>query len=356
MGSVVVVTGAAGPLGRRVVEDAAADPSVARVVALDPALAPSSRRAAAGQAEVRVAPFALGDPRIAAAVAGATELVHLGPAAGPELDGTGGSLVDVDGFEHLLGVLGRVASVGHVVLVSTALVYGARNDNPVPLTEDAPVRPDPWVPAAVAKAELERLARMWATDNAARCTVLRPSLVVGAETGRWLSRSPWSGTGLQVARTEAPVQFLHLDDLASAVDVVRHHPVDGVVNVAPDGWLTAEELKALKGPTLRLRLPRAVAVLLARMGTALPLGRGHPAAVAASAAPWVVANDRLRAVGWAPTHTCAEAFVEADPGGPWARLTPRDRQLIALGGLGAVLAGAGVTALLVVRHLRRRTR
>ena len=44
--------------------------------------------------------------------------------------------------------------------------------------------------AAVAKARLEVMARVWADQRGARCTVLRPSVVVGPETGRWLARSP----------------------------------------------------------------------------------------------------------------------------------------------------------------------
>jgi LPS O-antigen subunit length determinant protein (WzzB/FepE family) len=70
--------------------------------------------------------------------------------------------------------------------------------------------------------------------------------------------------------------------------------------------------------------------------------------------PWVVANDRLKAEGWAPAHTNEEAYVEATPGTPWSRLSPKRRQELALAGMiGAGLAGvaAAVTA---VRRVRRR--
>jgi nucleoside-diphosphate-sugar epimerase len=356
MGSVVVVTGAGSPLGRRIVVAIAADPAVARVVAVDPVLHVDGRRRVEGSAEVRVAPFGLGDPRLADAVTGATELVHLGPSQGPELDGTGGTDADVPGFIELLRLLGEVGVIEHLVVVSSALVYGSRDDNPVPLTEAAPVRPDPLVPAAVAKAEVERLARAWAAERGARCAVLRPSLVVGPENGRWFARSPWSGAGVQVSGAESPVQFLHVDDLVSAVEVVRHRRVDGVINVAPDGWLTSEQLRELKGPTPRIRLPRRLALAVARLTSRVRPDQGDPTAVVASAAPWVVANDRLRAIGWAPTHSSEEAFVVADPGGPWSRLTPRHRQVIALGAVGAGLSIATLGVLVVVFRARRRYR
>jgi len=356
VGSVVVVTGAGSPLGRRVVAAIATDPAVARIVAVDPVLHVDGRRRLDGSVELRVAPFTLGDPRLVDAVAGATELVHLGTSLGLELDGTGGTDLDVAGVAELLRVLGEVGVIEHVVVVSSALVYGARDDNPVPLTEAAPVRPDPEVPAAVAKAEVERLVRTWAAERGARCAVLRPSLVVGPEHSRWFARSPWSGAGLQVSGAESPVQFLHVDDLVAAVGVARHDRFDGVANVAPDGWLTAEQLRELKGPAPRIRLPRRLALAVARLTARIRPEQGDPSAVVASAAPWVVANDRLRALGWAPTHSSEEAFVVADPGGPWARLTPRHRQVIALGGVGVVLSVISLGVLGVVLRARRRYR
>lgn len=353
---IVVVTGAAGPLGRRVVDAVAADPAVTRVLAVDPALAPGSHPARSGQCEVRVVPFGLTDPRMCPALAGATQLVHLGPASGEPLDGTGGSVIDVAGFSSLLAVLADVAAVGRVVLLSTALVYGSRDDNPVPLTEDAPLRPDPAVPAAGAKATLEQLARSWARAEGATCAVLRPSLVVAPEESRWLSRSPWSTAGLQVRGAEAPRQFLHVDDLVSAVELLREQAADGVWNVAPDGWLPAEQLRALKGPAFRVRLGLRSARVLAGLGARLGLAATDPSALVAGTGPWVVANDRLRARGWVPTSTSDEAFVEVDTGGPWARLTPRHRQAIALGAVAAAVVGVVTAVGLTLMRLRRRSR
>jgi len=355
VGAIVVVTGAGGPVGRQAIATIAADPGVSRVVAVDAALAPAARVHGVGGADVRVAPFALDDPRLAIALAGASVLVHLGPVSGLELDGTGGTGVDLDGFARVLDVVEAVGCVDHLVVLSSGLVYGSRDDNPVPLTETAAVRPHPRVGMAVAKARLETMAGAWALDHGATCTILRPSLVVSVSNGRWLSRSPWSTTGLQVRGVEPPVQFLHVDDLAAAVGVVLTTRVEGAVNVAPDGWLAAHQLRALKGPTWRLRLPRRTAYTLARVGLLLGSGRGSPDELLAGTGPWVLANDRLRALGWEPGYTSAEAFVEADTGGPWARLTPRHRQAIALGaGVSVVLGGLGVVVGLVFRRRRRR--
>jgi nucleoside-diphosphate-sugar epimerase len=355
MGEIVVVTGADGPVGRRVVGLALDEPGVDRVVAVGRDLGDhpaGSRRG--GDVELVAAPFALDDPRLAALVRGATRLLHLGARRGLDLDGTGGADVDLLGTRALLSTLAQVGHVGTVVVLSSALVYGARSTNPVPLTEASPVRPNPSIPAAVERAQLEGMVRSWSVQRGASCAMVRPAVVVGPENGRWLARSPWSTAGLRVSGADAPVQFLHVDDLAAAVVTVCRAGADGPVNAAPDGWLTVDQVKALKGPAPRLRVPRALAVRLTRIGARLGLANDDPATVLAASEPWVVANDRLRGLGWVPEQTNEEAYVDADRGGPWARLTPRHRQQIALGGMGVVvLGGLGVGAWLLRRRLRR---
>jgi hypothetical protein len=69
--------------------------------------------------------------------------------------------------------------------------------------------------------------------------------------------------------------------------------------------------------------------------------------------PWVVANDRMRAAGWRPASTNEEAFVAGTPAGPWATLSPRRRQELALGASAVAVAGAATG---VVTLLRRRAK
>jgi nucleoside-diphosphate-sugar epimerase len=356
MGEIVVVTGAEGAVGRGVVTLALEEPGVERVVAvgLVPGDHPAGRRRGGDDVELVAAPFGLDDPRLGALMKGATRLVHLGARHGLDVDGTGGAEVDLLGTRALLSTLAQVGVVHTVVLLSSALVYGARVDNPVPITEDAPVRPNPSIPAAVERAQLESMVAAWAAERGASCALVRPCVVVGPENGRWLARSPWATSGLQSSGRGAPVQFLHAVDLAAALGTVSRRGVDGPVNAAPDGWLTADQVKALKGPTPRLRVRRDLAVRLARVGARLGLAVGDPSTIIAASAPWVVANDRLRSLGWEPTFTNEEAYVDADRGGPWSRLTPRHRQELALGGAaGVALVGAGLVAWLVRRRLRR---
>lgn len=330
-------------------------PEVSRVVAIGRGVRPGAWDPIlrATDAELTVAPFALADERLHPMLAGATTLLHLGPRGGLDIDGSGGSEVDVPGTRALLAALDAAGSLSSIVLLSSALVYGARRDNPVPLTEGARVRPNPSIPAAMERSALERTCVEFSAARGIVCALLRPSVVVGPDNGRWLSRSPWSTAGLQVSTRTGPVQFIHVDDLVSAIDTVRRSRVDGPVNVAPDGWLTASQVRALKGPTARLAMRRSLALRAADLGARLGLAPGDPSTIIASSAPWVVANDRLRELGWTPSFTNEEAYVDSDRGGRWARLTPRHRQEMALGAVG-VMALALVTGVAVV--VRRRLR
>ena len=297
-----------------------------------------------------VAPWALDDPRLETVAHRATALLLLGPRGGLEIDGTGGAELDVSGTRTLLARLSVSSSVSFLLVLSSALVYGARRDNPVPLTERTRVRPTPSIPAAMERLSLERVCAEWAADEGMACAIVLPSVVVGPENGAWLSRSPWSTSGLQVSDRTGPVQFLHVDDLVTAVEVLRSERFNGPINAAPDGWLTASQVSALKGPVARLRLRRSFAVLLADLGARLGLAPGDPSMLVASSAPWVVANDALRSLGWDPSFTNEEAYVDSDQGGFWARLTPRNRQDLALGGAGAAVVALVLAAVAVVRR------
>ena len=70
--------------------------------------------------------------------------------------------------------------------------------------------------------------------------------------------------------------------------------------------------------------------------------------------PWVVANDRLRSVGWEPGFSNEEAYVAGHAAGPIERLSPRRRQELALGAAAGAVAAAGVAGVAAVRRARRR--
>jgi nucleoside-diphosphate-sugar epimerase len=271
--------------------------------------------------------------RVTARIGDAEAVVRL------ETDG----VVDVERTRAVL----RAAGVGgrRVVYTSSAMVYGAWPNNPVPLTEDAPMRPNPGFTYATGKAESERLALEWREANVdARLAVLRPVTVLGGEDDR-LARLLRDVLPSGVADPIPPVQYLHGDDLADAVALACTAELDGVFNVAPDGWMSEDEAKALSAGPGRVRLPRIVRPALRPdvPRDVLPYLQ-HP---------WVVANDRLRAEGWRPRYSSEEAFV-AGAGVPrWQSLSLGRRQAIALGGAAGAVTAATAAAVALFRRRAR---
>jgi nucleoside-diphosphate-sugar epimerase len=294
------------------------------------------------------------EAELRAAVADAATLFVLGPTDGPDITGTGGSAYDIGSVRRVLHA-GADAGVGQVVALSSAMVYGAWPNNPVPLTEDAPLRPDSGADHAVSRAELERVLVEWAAENpSAKVAVLRPVVTVSGDQADWLRRSAWARTGLRVDDADPPRQFLHLDDLVSALVLAHEHELTGAYNVAPDGWLAADSFHDLEGAAPRVGLGPGVAARLAQLWFRAGLTDAPPEVLPYTMQPWVVANDRLRRAGWEPRHTNEEAFVEADRAGPLRSLSPRVRQELSLVAAGAVVLGVATGAVLGIRRRRRR--
>ena len=149
-----------------------------------------------------------------------------------------------------------------------------------------------------------------------------------------------------------PVQFLHVEDLAGAVSVAVAKQVSGVRNVAPAGWITEDEARALSGARV-VALPEPVR----RAARRLTLGKTVDRGVASlSSHPWVVASDTLRAEGWTPIYDNREALVATRRPTWWQRLSPTKRQELSMAVIGGVsLVGLIATALAVRSRRKRRS-
>ena len=262
-------------------------------------------------------------------------------------------------LRRILDAAGR-QGVTRLVYVSSATVYGAWPDNQVPLAEDAALRPNPGFAYAVEKAEGERIIAEWADDHpAVQVAILRPTVTVGS-SGPALYQALAGTKSPQPDDTARPMQFLDVEDLAAAIVFAWEHRLAGVYNVAPDGWITHDQARAIVGGVARLRLPGRLAGTVASVGWRL-LRTGTPKeARPYSVHPWVVANDRMRGAGWVPERSNEEALVSSDNRSHWSDLPPSRRQEMALlaagGGVLAVAGGVVAAGVALVSRARRRRR
>ncbi len=344
----IVVTGAAGAVGQRVVRHLHAHHPDADILGVD-------RVALAAAPGTSVKQVDLGSSDLGGVFAAADTVVHLASATVPDA-------VDPSADALELVILRRVldaaheAGVRHLVVLSTAMVYGAWVGNPVPFTEDAPVRPNPDFAWANVRAAVEQAALEWGVGRDVAVAVLRPTAVVTDDALGKLARVLHSARVGIAAEGDPPVQYLHVDDLVSAISVVVVSQFDGVANVAPDGWIPPDELRNLEGPRARVRVPGWAARAIAALRFGAGLSSIPPGIVPYTSHSWVVSNDRIRSLGWSATYTNEEAWVVSHEPSTLDRLPARRQQELALAAVGAlvVLFTAGVV--LVVRRARRRER
>jgi len=252
-------------------------------------------------------------------------------------------------------VLGEIEHAHHLVVVSSAMVYGAWDNNPVPLTEDAVLRPDPAFGYARQLASVEQLADDWRRSTPGRTvTVLRPVVSMAANGTSGLAAALAAGMGQRFAVDDPPAQFVHLDDLADAVVLATERELDGVFNVAPDGHIPAAQVRALSGARPRIQLPDRLAEVVDQLRWRFQRGPIPPGLRRYTRAPWLVANDRLRAQGWRPTVTNEQAYVEGTEAKWWTMVSPKRRQELSLGASAVLVALLSWATVAVIRWARRR--
>lgn len=336
----IVVTGVAGAVGSRVAN---------ALVAADIDVVGIDRT---GSAATGLAGHHLGDLRtldLDEIFDGADAVVHLASAYGRN-EFVDASRHDTRAAQLTLDAAGR-SGVDQVVLLSSAMVYGARAENPIPLTEHAPVRPSALA-FAENKATIERLGNDWQTTTGSKLTIVRPSTAVASGRSSWVAKSMQLAAGLG-SDSDPPLQFLHLDDLAGAVELLVRSQEAGVFNVAPDGWVRAEEVRSLSGRAPRLPIPSQLADEIVRFSWNRGIAATPPGIMHYATEPWVVSNDRLRDLGWEPSWSNVEAYVDSFDPRPWAMLNAKRRQQIALGGAGAGIAAVAAIGRVVANRWRK---
>lgn len=255
-------------------------------------------------------------------------------------------LEDADRDEH-----------NHVILVSSAMVYGAWENNPSPLSEDDVVRPVPSFTYAVTCLTAEALVEQWRTLHPGRsATILRPAPVVVPSGNSRLVLALAHAVSGESTGSVMSAQFLHFDDLESAIALSQMIKPDGVFNVAPDGAINGERLGELAAQPLRVKLPSWARDVIDVLRWRLQRGPIPPGLRQYTRHSWVVSNEKLRALGWAPRVSNEEAYVEGTAGSWISTLSAKRRQELSLAGM--AVGGAAFIALIfaVVRRVRRARR
>ncbi|HSK23565.1 MAG TPA: NAD-dependent epimerase/dehydratase family protein [Egicoccus sp.] len=343
----VAITGVGGFIGRGLADALDDHGGVEKVVGVD-VVAPRRLNASKlvfRQADVR-------DRDLATVFTGVDVVVHLAFRLDPMHDEPTMHEINVEGTKRVFEAAAS-AGVGRVVYVSSVAAYGAHADNDVPLTEDSPIRATPEFNYSQHKAEIEHWLVGWQAEHPdVRVTVLRPAVVLGPGVQNFVTRVFESPRVTLVRGHKPPLQFVHLDDIVSALVHVLDHDLDGVYNVTAEGWLSMDEVTAIVGRRT-VAVPEEVAFSVAERLWKLGIGEQPPGLVSHFMHPWVASPAKLLATGWQPRHSNRDALAE---------MVREHGRYVSLVGLraerrtvrSASLAAIGVLAVTATREVRRR--
>jgi len=258
----VLVTGAAGFLGTRVVSKLLERGHTVRALVRDASRNPAEWL---GRAEVVRADLSA-DPALEKFFDGVDVLVHLAATVRgtPEAQ----FVSSVVGTELLLESMRRAGSTRHVVLASSFSVYDltAASKN---VTEDSALelRPDERDGYTIAKIGQERVARRLAEENGWTLAVLRPGLIYGP------GAVPAAGAGIRiggiflVVAPTSRLRLTHVENCAAAFADAAEKKVAGTFNIVDDehvsAWRYAGRLLGRSHRSLRLALPYSAGLAIA---------------------------------------------------------------------------------------------
>lgn len=244
------MVGAFGALGRRLLPLLEEDPAIDTVVAIDV----RSGAELVDDDDVDHAAFLMRHPKLTAHVLDLTTpgadaelaallraqdvgaLFHLAMLSTPTHHKEMAHELETVGTHYVLNAV-AASRVERLIAVSSAMVYGARPDNPAFLTEEAPLRPPPsrsLKDKADADAEVRRFAA--AHPGVAVC-VARLGAMVPVSPDHFWTRTLSRRVVPAVLGYDPLVQLLHPDDAVGALVALWRARAHGPVNVVGRGFL-----------------------------------------------------------------------------------------------------------------------
>jgi len=306
---VVAVTGSAGYIGTRLLQQLEDADRVAKLVAIDvkPLAMPFHNIDAYRLDITQPIDAVFHDHRV-------STVVHLAFDMRPGRNAQEAQAIhrnNVQGLENLLRAC-RAGKVANLVYLSSHTVYGAYADNPVPIPEEAALRPLPGFQYSQTKIECEVLLRRFAQENPSTgITVLRSSMVMGPGGIGYVARGFQKPFLIRVLGHDPPLQFTHEQDLARLLAQFSLEPRPGVFNVAGEGVVHYSRLAKILEKRL-VALPPVIAYPLVQLAWKLGFQTDAPAVgLDLVRYPMVLSTEKLRRETYFQFYYTAEEAVSS---------------------------------------------
>ena len=302
----VLVTGAAGFIGKSLIAELARLNKNSEIVALDMREVPADER-------LSNVTYLTGDVRDPALrdmfqVRRPQTIVHLASVVAVGGDPQRDWEIDVLGTKNVLqGALD--AGVEHLIVTSSGSAYGYHADNPVPLHETDPLRGNADFPYARNKREVEEMLIEWKELYPdLQQTVFRPCTVLGPTTNNQITAIFERPIVMGVSGTATPFSLIADSDVVDALVQAVRQPKAGTYNLAGNGTLSLREIAELNHRPYISIPPWLLksALLLLHLLRITKLGPGHAKFIQYRP---VLSNDKLKAgFGFTPRYDARRVF------------------------------------------------
>jgi UDP-glucose 4-epimerase len=319
MGLTVAVTGPTGEIGISTVDALERDPAVDRIIGM--ARRPFDPDAHGWTKTTYQQGDILDRETVDAFVAGADVVVHLAFIVLGTREES--QRVNVAGTRNVFEATVAAERPRRLVYTSSVAAYGYHSDNPVPLTEQTPVRGSAEHYYSEQKAACEAVLAETTDSTSLEVFVLRPCIVAGPKATALADAMPWNSLPAALrSATKAvsvlkppfpdpgtPMQLIHHDDVAAAIALTASTSAPaGTYNIAGDGQVSLSDIAAALGAR-PVRVPAVTATIASAVIARLPFLPSSTEWLHAARTSMVMDIGKAKSVlGWAPRYTAAETL------------------------------------------------
>lgn len=238
-----------------------------------------------------------------------THVVHLASIVSPGRDEALEYDIDVNGTRNVLDAC-LAAKVQHITVLSSGAAYGYHADSPEWLSESDPLRGNDVFSYAKHKRLVEELLAQYRGEHPQlHQLILRPGTVLGATTNNMITKLFEGRKLLAIKGSASPFVFIWDQDLITIIAHGVGQDKTGIYNVAGDGALSIHELAGLIGKPVR-EVSASLLRSLLRVTHALKLTTAGANHVLFLQYRPVLANQALKEdFGYMPQKSSREAFL-----------------------------------------------
>lgn len=247
-------------------------------------------------------------PRIRGLLSGADTLLHLAFIVQEIHDKKKTHQINLEGSANVFRAA-AANGVRKIVYTSSIVAYGSHPDNPVGITEDFRLKPNPDSYYSSDKVAVERYLDTYVKEHRETVvTILRPPIVVGPRLSNFAVDAFIRKVGLFIKDVDPEIQFIHECDLGEALYLAIKKDVPGIYNIASDDSSTLRKIYEMAGVRL-FDVSASTLKTLSNILFALRLAKSSQGWVSLMEHPMVISSEKYkRATGWQPRYTTEGAF------------------------------------------------